>query len=376
MPVRNPLRALAPRVKLPSASVMLAAPMIVVCLALHLSGPVTPALATDLLAFVAAALADRWLPASGVAVGVVLVVSQVLPPQWPTLAEYSALIPLASALLARRVAVAAALAVAYLVVNLWGAEPGAGLLRTAGLWLIAYAVVWAGTETVSGWRQAAEAATREQLRKQRYAIAWELHDTVAHDLSLISMNLQEAGIRGRVDAKELEPLLEACDAAISHLRGILVLMRLDGSVDESRTDSIGSLDQECRRAMGRLTRHGFVADYSSEGPVGELPQATQRALGKLCYEATSNVIKHGDPTGPVTMRVDADPGSHAAQFTLSNTVLAGRRSGAYTPMGIAGMRNRIEAVGGRLHVGADGDQWLTMASVPGRGGITLNEEAP
>lgn len=221
-----------------------------------------------------------------------------------------------------------------------------------------------------------EAATREQLRKQRYAIAWELHDTVAHDLSLISMNLQEAGIRGRVDAKELEPLLEACDAAISHLRGILVLMRLDGSVDESRTDSIGSLDQECRRAMGRLTRHGFVADYSSEGPVGELPQATQRALGKLCYEATSNVIKHGDPTGPVTMRVDADPGSHAAQFTLSNTVLAGRRSGAYTPMGIAGMRNRIEAVGGRLHVGADGDQWLTMASVPGRGGITLNEEAP
>ncbi len=104
MPVRNPLRALAPRVKLPSASVMLAAPMIVVCLALHLSGPVTPALATDLLAFVAAALADRWLPASGVAVGVVLVVSQVLPPQWPTLAEYSALIPLASALLARRVA--------------------------------------------------------------------------------------------------------------------------------------------------------------------------------------------------------------------------------------------------------------------------------
>ncbi len=72
---------------------MVVVPVVFIIVILHLTGPVTPALATDLVAFGLAALADRWLVASGVGVGVMLVVTLLLPSGWPTLAEYASLDP-------------------------------------------------------------------------------------------------------------------------------------------------------------------------------------------------------------------------------------------------------------------------------------------
>ena len=68
--------------------------------------------------------------------------------------------------------------------------------------------------------------------EQRHAIARELHDTVAHELSLMSMQVQRLGLRGDVDPDELETILDSCDNAIAQLRAMLSVLR---SPDSPRT---------------------------------------------------------------------------------------------------------------------------------------------
>lgn len=345
-------------------ALMIAVPMLAVCLVLHLSGPVTPALATDLLAFGLAAVADRWLVVSGIGVAILMVVTVLLPPAWPTLAEYASLIPLASALLQNRSRIAFSLGAGYLAINSWPIKSGAELMRALTLWFVAYAVLWATVDLLNRTREAREQATVAQLRKQRHAIARDLHDTVAHELSLMSMQVQRVSIRGSVEPRDLDQILESCDAAITQLRGMLTLIRLDNPDGPLQSTARRGLDEECRAAVTRLAQHGFTAEYTFEGSADLLPQTAEWALTGLCYEAISNIIRHGDPAGPVTLRVDADPESSAAQIAVSNQILSGSRGPRQAPLGLIGIRERVEAVGGRLYAGATGDQWLILASVP------------
>lgn len=345
-------------------ALMMAVPMLAVCLALHLSGRLTLALATDLLAFGVAAFADRWLIASGVGVAVLLVVTLLLPPAWPTLGEYASLIPVASALFQNRRRVALAFTAGYLAINSWPIQPGVEFLRALSLWFVAYAVLWATVDLLKRTQEAREQAAAEQLRKQRHAIARDLHDTVAYELSLMSMQVQRVSIRGRVEPRDLDPILESCDAAITQLRGILTLIRLDRTDDRLQSAARRGLDEECRTSVDRLSRYGFDAEYTCEGSADLLPPAAQWALTGVCYEAISNVIRHGDPAGPVVLRVDADPDGREAQLVLSNQILPGRPAPRQAPLGLIGLHERVEAVGGRLRAGAAGDQWLLLASVP------------
>lgn len=355
---------------------MVVVPVVFIIVILHLTGPVTPALATDLVAFGLAALADRWLVASGVGVGVMLVVTLLLPSGWPTLAEYASLIPLAVALLQRRSRPALAFGLGYLVINSWPSDLGAELLRNLSLWVVAYAVLWASVELWNSTIEARDRTAKAQLRQQRHAIARDLHDTFAHELCLMSMQVQRAGIRGRLELGDLDSMLETCDAAITQLRGILVLMRLDDSATVQPITQRRDLDAACQEAVTRLSRHGFTAEYSCDGSVDDVGATAQWALAGICHEAASNVIRHGDPAGVVMISIDTASDSAEAQLALSNQVLAGHRPAGHATLGLIGMRERVEAVGGRLHTSLADDQWLTLACVPRRRNVVVHPQEP
>lgn len=345
-------------------ALMMAVPMLAVCLVLHLSSGPTPAFVTDILTFVLAAIADRWLITSGIGVGVLLVVTLLLPPSWPALAEYASLIPIASALLQNRQRLALAFGLSYLAINSWPLRPGVEFVRDFSLWFVVYAVLWATIDLLKRTREASKQATNEQLRGQRHAIARDLHDTVAHELSLMSMQAQRASIRGHIEPRDLDLIVESCDAAITQLRGILALIRLDDTNGRLPGTARQGLDEECKTSVARLQRHGFTVEYMCEGSIDLLPPAAQWALTGLCHEAISNIIRHGDPRGPVIFQVDADPEGTQTQLTLSNRILSEQPASKQAHLGLIGLRERVEAVGGRFYAGAAADQWLLLASVP------------
>lgn len=345
-------------------AVVLAVPMAVLATTLHLLSQVTPALVTDLLAFFFAAVAGRRLLLGALGVGVMLVVAALLPAEWPTLAEYASIIPIAVAVLQGRTRFAVIFGACYLVTLVTEADSTAGLVQRALVWFTIYALTWAVTDLINQSRRARQRVTHKQLVEQRHAIARELHDTVAHELSLMSMQVQRLGLRGEVDPDELETILDCCDNAIAQLRAMLSVLRSPDSPRTLTAEPSGSLDQQCHAAVERLINHGFTAEYQRDGDVEEVPVAAQWALAGLCREAVSNILTHGDPDSPVTISLEAHAETGETRLAFFNRVGPRAHVPDHTPLGLIGLRERVEAVGGRLYAYASAGNWTTMGCVP------------
>lgn len=345
-------------------ALVLAVPMAVLATTLHLMSQVTPALVVDLLAFFFAAVAGRRLLLGALGVGVVLVLAALLPPEWPTLAEYASIVPIAVAVLQGRTRIAVIVAACYLVALVTEADSTAELAQRTLVWFTVYALTWAVTDLINQARRARQRVTHKQLVEQRHAIARELHDTVAHELSLMSMQVQRLGLRGDVDPDELETILDSCDNAIAQLRAMLSVLRSPDSPRTLAVEPSGSLDQQCQAAVERLIDHGFTAEYQRDGDVDEVPVAAQWALAGLCREAVSNIITHGDPDSPVTISLEADAETGETRLAFFNRVGPRAHVPDHTPLGLIGLRERVEAVGGRLYAYASAGNWTTMGCVP------------
>ncbi len=340
--------------------------MVLLALVLHLGNPITPALATDMLAFVLAAMADRWLVPSGVGVGLMLVVLASQPESWPTMAEYASIVPVAVAMLRGRPWLAGLFAFGYLVPLGVDAAANVGLSRTLLLWVTVYAATVAVTGLINQSRQARRVTTQQQLEEQRHSIARELHDTVAHDLSLISMHVQRLQISGDIKPEDLEFVLATCDSALSELRAMLIVLRSQeaSGVEE---EFARPLEEEFREGLSRLAAHGFTVDYRGDGSTADMTAAVGWALAGMCREAVSNIITHGDPGELVQVDLEVDEERGQTRLAFFNRVGDHGQDSQHVSLGLVGVRERVEAVGGQLYAYGSARQWVTMACVPNRG---------
>jgi two-component system sensor histidine kinase DesK len=126
---------------------------------------------------------------------------------------------------------------------------------------------------------------------------------------------------------------------------------------------------ELAGAQGVLTAAGIDCEVRAE-PAG-LPAGVQSALGWVVREATTNVLRHGD-AGRCTLCLRMSEG-HVV-LTVENDGLAGTPDGG-GGSGLAGLRERLAAVGGTLEAGpADGGRFRVVAQVPlGRDGEKVSE---
>lgn len=233
------------------------------------------------------------------------------------------------------------------------------------------AVAWMGLATAVGdsvrnrrayvraLEERAERAerTREQEAARRVAgermrIARELHDVVAHELTLINA---QAGIGvhvGRDDPVQMAGLLEAIrdgsKGALGELRSIVGLLVQPGDAVAPREPSPG---------LGRLEdlvvsfdRAGLRVDVDREGRERPVPSAVDVAAYRIIQEALTNVRKHaGVDTAGLRLRYGHD----ALHVTVENggSLLRRSRDGDGTGRGVIGMRERAAAVGGSTTTG-------------------------
>jgi signal transduction histidine kinase len=202
--------------------------------------------------------------------------------------------------------------------------------------------------------QAEEHEARRRAGEQRMRIARELHDVLAHNISLI--NVQAGVALHLLDERpgQARPALiaikQASKETLAELRSVLDILR-EGDDDAApvapapRLDQLGELLAGAR--AGGLTVHCRV-----EGERRPLPAGIDLAAFRIVQEALTNVRRHAGPArATISLRYGAD--ELAVQIDDDGAGVNGRHQeiGTGGGNGIAGMRERASALGGKLEAG-------------------------
>ena len=221
------------------------------------------------------------------------------------------------------------------------------------------------------------------VAEERVRIARELHDIVAHGVSL--MTIQIAAAR-RVATTKPESATESLEAAeqtgretLSELEGMLTVLRGADASIVAATDRRGGVDDgDQRTPLPRLAdlsalietvrQTGRNVAYHALGEPPPLPASVEMVLYRLIQEALTNAVRYaGD--GPIDVQViysptaitvfvdDEGPGPSAA---------SGRPAASGGGHGLVGMQERLAAIGGTLEAGPrrPGPGWRVHASIP------------
>ena len=209
-------------------------------------------------------------------------------------------------------------------------------------------VVRVRRERISASRQARAEASRRQANEERLQIARELHDVVAHHISLI--NVQAGVALHIVDRKPeqaqtaLEAIKDASKEALVELRSLVGILRdVDEQAPRRPSGTLASLDD----LVERSGHAGLEVRKTVRGDVRPLPSSVELAALRIVQEAITNVVRHAGATRadivlayePETLTVSVEDDGHGFVHADSDGT------------DIVGMRERAETLGGTLDVG-------------------------
>jgi len=186
--------------------------------------------------------------------------------------------------------------------------------------------------------------------EERARIAREMHDSVAHHLTVI-VALSDGALRAVTRAPD-----EAADAirdvsgtarqALAETRRLLGVLRAD-SGQEPRQPLPGLADMD--DLLGRVRAAGLPVRYELSGTGADLPPDIQLAVFRLVQEALTNTMKHAGPGASAAVRLQFTPAEVRVDVEDDG---AGRgASPGAAGGGLTGMRERIGAFGGELDFG-------------------------
>jgi signal transduction histidine kinase len=195
--------------------------------------------------------------------------------------------------------------------------------------------------------QIAEHRTQQAVSEERLRIAREMHDVVAHSLSVIVM---KAAVANHVydtrpeESREALSVIESVGrAALADIERVLGSLRAGGEADLAPSPSLDELP--------RLIENAQLADVHVKldcGTIPVLPAAVQLAAYRIVQEALTNVIKHAKTPARCTVRVTAESGElHLAVIDDG----APSRSVGEPGHGLIGMRERAALHHGTLVAG-------------------------
>ena len=276
--------------------------------------------------------------------------------------------------LRRRVAALVFLVVCY-VVSLWGPAaigeghaPSAVFALSLGAGLAALLV---GTELVRLRRQRslalAQGRREEALREaseERLRIARDLHDIVAHNISVINVQANTAlhlmdrqPERARV---ALSTINEVSKQALVELRSVLGVLRdVDQEAPRAPAPGLAQLGALLERSRAA----GLAVEVAEEGERRRLPADVDITAYRIVQESLTNSTRHSGG-GRATLRLTYGQTDIVIEVDDDGpAVRAGRTNG--TGKGITGMTERAEAVGGTLQAGPrSGGGFSVQARLP------------
>ena len=240
-------------------------------------------------------------------------------------------------------------------------------LRTKDLLLAVSLLVaaWAVAEALLSRQEQQRERVGAAVIEERLRIARELHDVVAHSMSLIAV---QAGVGAHVIRRDpaaaeqsLAIIAETSRKALDQTRSMLGMLRGDGD-GATRPPTQGLADLSS--LVDDLLAAGLDVELVTTGAVNEVDAAVSFAAYRIVQESLTNVVKHSSAT-TATVHVAAgaagvdlevkDPGPRRAATDATGS---GR--------GLIGLEERARLVGGELVHGVQGDGFGVHATLPTR----------
>jgi signal transduction histidine kinase len=197
-----------------------------------------------------------------------------------------------------------------------------------------------------------EEKARAAVAEERVRIARELHDVVAHAISVIVVQARGGRRSLATQPEEAREAFDSIDAtaveALAEMRRLLGMLRKgDEELALAPQPSLRHLDT----LVAQVREAGLPVEVSVEGEPTVLPPGVDLSAYRIVQEALTNALKHA---GPATARVLVRYGSEDLEVEVTDT---GRRpaGGDGAGHGLVGMRERVILFGGELEAGRRGE---------------------
>ncbi|MDX6570807.1 MAG: hypothetical protein QOH15_3385 [Gaiellales bacterium] len=190
-----------------------------------------------------------------------------------------------------------------------------------------------------------DVAAREAVVEERARIARELHDVIAHNVSMIVV---QAGAERRVVAegstREVLVTVEQIGrSALTEMRRLVGMLRSDADDSLAPQPGLGDL----ATLVGQVREAGLPVELSVKGERRELPAGIELSAYRIVQEALTNALKHaGGAHAEVHVRYGHD--SLELEIVDNGTAHASAAGGGH---GLVGMRERVALYGGRIDAG-------------------------
>ncbi|MDI6103169.1 histidine kinase [Actinoplanes sp. NEAU-A12] len=203
---------------------------------------------------------------------------------------------------------------------------------------------------------------QRSVLEERTRIARELHDVVAHHMSVIAVQAEAAPYRASaldpVAAESFTSIRQNALAALTEMRHILGMLRSDHDSDVryAPQPTLADLDQ----LFGNCRSAGLTLTTGIRGDVRALPEQVELIAYRVIQEALSNAIRHA-PGADVEIEIEYGRADLSLRVSNSPSPATGRHSPvAGAGHGLTGMRERAAVLGARLRAGRRDDGWYEV----------------
>ncbi|WP_406249074.1 sensor histidine kinase [Microbacterium sp. M] len=206
------------------------------------------------------------------------------------------------------------------------------------------------------------AASAEQERQavlaERRWIAGELHDSIAHHLTIVSLHVQMLDDeQARPDSQEA--IRVAARKAMTDLRFVIDLAE-DGP--RGAEVQIGDLAAALAEAREELEAAGHAVAFQGDPRDERIPRSAEIILARVARESATNILKYAG-AGAIEMQLSVT--DETAMLTIGSPMSAtARRSLSSSRTGLERMAERVLGGSGEFSAGEVGDRWVVMARLP------------
>lgn len=195
--------------------------------------------------------------------------------------------------------------------------------------------------------RAAQAAADERAR-----IAREMHDVVAHSLSVIVSQAEGGRLAAERDPGRAVPVLGTISQtgreALTEMRGLLGLLRT-GPGDEAEGRAPQPVLADVQQLVATLRSSGHDASLAESGTPLDLGRAGELAAYRVVQESLTNIVKHAGPDA--SARVEFRWGTTGLDIDVTDDGVGPATGNGDGGHGLAGMRERVTLAGGTLEHG-------------------------
>lgn len=249
------------------------------------------------------------------------------------------------------------------------ASEGIVSFRTSFIWPLVLIAIGLNYLLGRSTRERIERARSRQLAtaEERVRIARELHDIVAHSVSVMTVQIAAARRVASKDPVAAETALASAEdtgrQSLDELRRIVNVLRAGGSAEyePAPSEPLPGLANIPQLVSG-MREANLDVTLTVEGKPPDVSPSVGLAAYRVMQEALTNVLRHA-PKAKVKALVSYDPDEIELQILDDGEGVDEERPPS-VGHGIVGMRERVAAVGGRVDVGPDNGGWMVHSFIP------------